>query len=478
MKKETINNLIVKNLGFDLTKSQEVTADLLSSYFLDRTDYHLFLLRGYAGTGKTSMIASCVKTLLACRIKVVLLAPTGRAAKVLSRYSNSPAFTVHKWIYRQKSERDGLGTFVLNKNMSKNTIFIVDEASMLSNTAADNSGFGSGRLLDDLLTFVNDGDNCRLILVGDDAQLPPIRLDFSPALNSRELQSYGYTVTEVILSEVVRQAQNSGILTNASLIRSFLDERRVEIPKFSLVGFDDIVRLSGTELVDSLEASYSSVGLDEAIVVCYSNKRANKYNQGIRNQLLWREEELSVGDLLMVVRNNYHWTEKVENINFIANGDVVKVLRIRGTKELHGFRFAEVTVQLIDYQEQELDVIIMLDTLSVEGPSLPMDKSNELYQSVALDYEDIVNKRSRMAKIKSDPYFNALQVKFAYAVTCHKAQGGQWKHVYLDQGFFKPEMMTREYLRWLYTAITRATEKVFLVNFSDDFYFEKNQFFE
>ncbi len=477
MKKETINSLLVTNLGFELTKSQEITADLLSSYFLDRTDNHIFLLRGYAGTGKTSMIASCVKTLLACRIKVVLLAPTGRAAKVLAKYSDYPAFTIHKWIYRQKSQKDGFGAFVLNRNMSKDTIFIVDESSMLSNTIADSSEFGSGRLLDDLLTFINDGENCRLILVGDDAQLPPIRLDVSPALNSRELESYGYTVTEVVLSEVVRQAQDSGILINASQIREFLDEHRVGIPKFSLVGFDDVVRLSGTELVESLETSYSRVGVDESIVVCYSNKRANKYNQGIRNQLLWREEELSIGDLLMVVRNNYHWTEKVENINFIANGDVVKVLRIHGSNELHGFRFAEVTVQLIDYEEQELDVIIMLDTLSVEGPSLPMDRSNELFQSVALDYENIANRRNRMAKIKSDPYFNALQVKFAYAVTCHKAQGGQWKHVYIDQGFFKPEMMTREYLRWLYTAITRATEKVFLVNFDGEFFYEGNNLF-
>ena len=470
MKKEAINNLIVKNLGFELTKSQEVTADLLASYLVDRSDHHLFLLKGYAGTGKTSMIASCVNTLLACKIKVVLLAPTGRAAKVLSKYSNYPAFTIHRWIYRQKAQKDSFGTFVLSQNKGKDTIFIVDESSMLSNSSAEDTSFGTGRLLDDLLTFVNDGDNCRLIIVGDDAQLPPVRLDVSPALNRFELQAFGYTVTDVTLSEVVRQAQNSGILSNASLIRAMLDEGRIEVPQFSLINFNDIVRLSGVELVESLETSYSKVGINEAIVICYSNKRANKYNQGIRNQILWHEEELSIGDLLMVVRNNYHWTESVENISFIANGDIVKVLRIKGTKELHGFRFAEVTVQLLDYQEQELDVTLLLDTLSVEGPSLPFDKSNELYQSVSLDYESIVSKRERMAKIKSDPYYNALQVKFAYAVTCHKAQGGQWKHVYIDQGFFKPEMLTKEYLRWLYTAITRATEKVFLVNFDKSFF--------
>lgn len=470
MVKDTINKLIIRNVGFDLTKGQEIASDFLSKFLTSSQERELFLLKGYAGTGKTSIIAACVNALLSLKKKVVLLAPTGRAAKVLSHYSDYPAYTIHRWIYRQRLKADGLGTFVLSKNTAKDTVFIVDEASMISNTALDGSGFGSGRLLEDLLTFVESGLNCKLLLVGDDAQLPPVSLDMSPALDGNELKAFGYDVKEITLSEVVRQAESSGILTNATAIRGLLDEFRVEIPTFDLLGFDDVVRLSGSDLVESLHSSYSRVGLDEAIVIAYSNRRANQYNQGIRNQILWYEEELAVGDYLMVVRNNYHWAQKLENVNFIANGDVVKVLRIHKIQSLHGFRFAQVTVELVDYQNQELEVTVMLDTLTVDGPSLPMNRNDELFQSVMLDYDDIVNKRSRMAKVKADPYFNALQVKYAYAITCHKSQGGQWKHVYIDQAFFRPEMMTREYLRWLYTAFTRATEKVFLVNFNKEFF--------
>lgn len=470
MVKETINRLIIRNVGFDLTKGQEIASEFLSQFITSAKERELFLLKGYAGTGKTSIIAACVNALLSLKKKVVLLAPTGRAAKVLSQYSDYPAYTIHRWIYRQRLKADGWGTFILSKNSAKDTVFIVDEASMISNTAMDGSGFGSGRLLEDLLTFVESGSNCKLLLVGDDAQLPPVSLDMSPALDANELEAFGYDVKEITLSEVVRQAESSGILTNATGIRSLLDEFRVEIPKFNVFDFDDVVRLSGSELVESLQSSYSQVGMDESIVIAYSNRRTNKYNQGIRNQILWYEEELSVGDYLMVVRNNYHWAQKLENVNFIANGDVVKVLRIHKVQSLHGFRFAQVTVELVDYQNQELEVTVLLDTLTVEGPSLPMERSDELFQSVMLDYDDIVNKRNRMAKVKADPYFNALQIKYAYAITCHKSQGGQWKHVYIDQAFFRPEMMTREYLRWLYTAFTRATEKVFLVNFNEEFF--------
>jgi exodeoxyribonuclease-5 len=470
MKKEILKSQLIKNIGYDLTVSQEVAADLLSNFFVQRNLNEIFLLRGYAGTGKTTIIAACIRALLVNGVKVVLLAPTGRAAKVLSSYSGYPSYTIHKWIYKQKSQVDGVGRFVLNKNTSKNTVFIIDEASMLNNTSVDESNFGSGRLLDDLLMFVNDGDGCKLVLVGDDAQLPPVRLDISPALDKRVLKSYGYDVSEVVLSEVVRQSEDSGILSNANQIRTLLSNNQISIPKFSTVDFSDIVRLSGSELVETLEDSYGKVGMNETIVISYSNKRANKYNQGVRNQILWREEELSNGDMLMVVRNNYHWVENVPEINFIANGDIIEIVRIRGVKELHGFRFAEVTVRLVDYQQQELDLIIMLDTLTLEGPSLPTERNNELYNSVLQDYSDIVNKRSRSLKVKADPYFNALQVKFAYAVTCHKAQGGQWKNVFIDQGFFREDMMNREYLRWLYTALTRATEKVYLVNFAKDFF--------
>lgn len=470
MKKEVYKDILIKSLGFDLTRSQEITAELLSEFFINRNLNHLFLLKGYAGTGKTTLISACVKTLLKMNVKVVLLAPTGRAAKVLSSYSDYPAFTIHKWIYKQKSQGDGIGLFVLNRNLSKNTLFIVDEASMLSNSSADDSSFGSGRLLEDLLQFVIEGDNCKLMLVGDDAQLPPVRLDVSPALDNSVLKAYGFDVTEITLTEVVRQAFNSGILTNATNLRELLQSKDIRVPKFNLVGFEDIVKLTGAELVETLEDSYGKVGLDETIVISYSNKRANKYNQGIRNQILWREEELSVGDYLMVVRNSYFWVEDIPDLNFIANGDIVEVVRIRSTKELHGFRFTDVTVRLNDYQRQELDVIIMLDTLSVEGPSLSAERYKELYQSVSMDYEHVTDKRKRVKQIKNDQYLNALQVKFAYAVTCHKAQGGQWKNVFIDQGFFKEEMINREYLRWLYTAITRATEKVYLVNFAKEFY--------
>lgn len=470
MKKEALEKTIIKSIGFELTKSQEITSHMLAHFFTDRSDRQIFLLKGYAGTGKTTLIAACVRALLMQGVKVVLLAPTGRAAKVLSQYSGYPAFTIHKWIYRQQSQNEAIGQFVLNQNKSSNTIFIVDEASMINNSSTEDSSFGSGNVLEDLIHFIDDGDNCRLMLVGDQAQLPPVRLDLSPALDKRVLQSYGYEVAEITLEEVVRQAADSGILSNATSLRTYIAKNHIEIPKFQLVGYDDIVRLSGVDLVETLESSYSKVGIEDTMVISYSNKRANKYNQGIRNQILWREEELSIGDLLMVVRNNYFWVEKVPDVNFIANGDIVEVVRIKGMKELHGFRFAEVTVKLADYQQQELDVVIMLDTLALDAPALPSSRSNELFESVSLDYADEINKRNRFKKIKADPYFNALQVKFAYAVTCHKAQGGQWKHVYIDQGFFRDDMISKEYLRWLYTALTRATEKVYLVNFAKDFF--------
>ncbi len=469
MKKDALLSSLIKSIGHELTRSQEVTAGLLADFFVSKKDREIFLLKGYAGTGKTTLIAACVRSLLVQGIKVVLLAPTGRAAKVLSQYSGYPAYTIHKWIYRQQSQKEAEGRFVLNRNMSSNTVFIVDEGSMINNSSED-SFFGSGNVLEDLIQFIDDGDNCRLMIVGDEAQLPPIKLDISPALDKRVLESYGFEVTEITLNEVVRQAADSGILSNATFIRTMIAKNFSAVPKFQLVGFNDILKLSGAELIETMESSYSRVGVNETMVLNYSNKRANKYNQGIRNQILWREEELSIGDLLMVVRNNYFWVETIQDINFIANGDVVEVVRIRNVQELHGFRFADVTVRLTDYQQQELDVMIMLDTLSLEGPSLPSDRTNKLFESVSLDYADIINKRNKLKKIKEDPYFNALQVKFAYAVTCHKAQGGQWKHVYIDQGFFRDDMISKEYLRWLYTALTRATERVYLVNFAKEFF--------
>ncbi len=473
MEKKQIYKTIIQNLGFELTKSQEIAADLLSNFAASNSSNSCFLLKGYAGTGKTTLISSLVKTLISNKVKVVLLAPTGRAAKVLSHYSGFPAYTIHKWIYRQKSMRDAVGRFDLDKNLAKNCVFIVDEASMISNQSFDDSVFGSGRLLDDLVSYVADGESCKLILVGDDAQLPPVKLDISPALNIKEIRTYGIDVEEITLSDVVRQAEESGILRNATTLRIMLEENDIQVPKFEMVGYNDFVRISGTELLELLETSYDRVGMGETVVLNYSNKRANKYNEGIRNKILWRENEISQGDFLMVVRNNYFWVENDPDINFIANGDIVEVMKIRNIKELHGFKFADVTLRLVDYNNKEIDAKVILDTLWADAPSLNSEQNKQLFENVAADYSDISTKPQRMKKIKSDPYFNALQVKFAYAVTCHKAQGGQWKNVFIDQGFFKEEMITREYLRWLYTAITRATEKVYLVNFAADFFDEE-----
>lgn len=470
MQKNSLRSQIVRNLGFDLTKSQEVAAELLADFFASKNYSQTFVLKGYAGTGKTTLISSCVRSLVVSKVKVILLAPTGRAAKVLSAYSGYPAYTIHRWIYRKQSEKDGFGKFVLNRNTLKNAVIIVDEASMINNNSFDDSAFGSGRLLDDLVQYVTSGHECKLMLAGDVAQLPPVRLDVSPALDKRVLESMGLDVTEITLGEVVRQAQDSGILYNATRIRNILESGNVEIPKFSLTDYNDIARISGADIIESIESSYSRVGTQDAVVINYSNKRANKYNQGIRSRILWREEELSPGDFLMVVKNSYFWVEDIPEVGFIANGDIAEVIRLYKVREMYGFRFADVLVRLVDYQQQELNVTILLDTLDIEGPSLSVEKSKELYANIAEEYAQIKSKKAKFKAISQDIHFNALQVKFAYAVTCHKAQGGQWKEVYIDQGFFKEDMISKEYLRWLYTALTRATDKVYFVNFNPLFF--------
>jgi len=470
MQKNSLRSQIVRNLGFDLTKSQEVAADLLADFFASKNYSQTFVLKGYAGTGKTTLISSCVRSLVVSKVKVILLAPTGRAAKVLSAYSGYPAYTIHRWIYRKQSEKDGFGKFVLNRNTLKNAVIIVDEASMINNNSFDDSAFGSGRLLDDLVQYVTSGHECKLMFAGDVAQLPPVRLDVSPALDNRVLESMGLDVTEITLGEVVRQAQDSGILYNATRIRNILESGNVEIPKFSLTDYNDVARISGADIIESIESSYSRVGTQDAVVINYSNKRANKYNQGIRSRILWREEELSPGDFLMVVKNSYFWVEDIPEVGFIANGDIVEVIRLYKVREMYGFRFADVLVRLVDYQQQELNVTILLDTLDIEGPSLSVEKSKELYANIAEEYAQIKSKKAKFKAISQDIHFNALQVKFAYAVTCQKAQGGQWKEVYIDQGFFKEDMISKEYLRWLYTALTRATDKVYFVNFNPLFF--------
>lgn len=473
MLQKHLENEILKRLGFEPTSGQRELIEGLAAFCIgaEGTE-HCLLVKGYAGTGKTTTMAAFVQTLSAFEQSFMLLAPTGRAAKVLSEYAGHKAYTIHRCIYRQKSSADGLGQFDLNFNKHTHTTFIIDEASMLSNSGAENNAFGSGCLLSDLIEFVSQGNGCRLIFVGDTAQLPPIGTSLSPALSASELNYYGLKPQEFTLTEVIRQQSESGILHNATLLRRMLDDNRIEQPKFRTEGFSDISRISSAELLECLETAYSRVGREENTVICYSNKRANMYNKGIRGSILGIEEELCPGDLLMVARNSYFWAEQVPELNlgFIANGDIVEVVRLGKHHEQHGFRFVDATIRLIDSNNAELDVRLMLDTLTVEGPSLSADDMKRLYLSVAEDYAHLRTKKERVNGIKTDPFYNAIQVKFAYAVTCHKAQGGQWRNVFVDQGFFRPEMLTKEYLRWLYTAITRASEKLYLVNFKDEFF--------
>ena len=392
---------------------------------------------------------------------MILLAPTGRAAKVFAMNAGHPAYTIHRRIYRQKSAGD-LSSFNLNANLNRDTLFIIDEASMIANQGYGDSAFGSGCLLDDLMQFVYSGQNCRMLLVGDKAQLPPVGEDESPALMGEVLRAYGMKVYECDLNQVLRQSEDSGILWNATRIRAMVDD--MVLPKIRFSAFADIVSVPGDELIESLSSSYSHVGMDETIVITRSNKRANIYNQGIRNTVLDREDELCRGDQLMIVKNNYYWTEQSKEIPFLANGDIAIVQRVRHIHELYGFRFAEVTMTLPDYDDFELSAMVVLDSLTTESPALSRDQQEQLYNAVMEDYADIPLKTDRIKKLKSDKYYNALQIKYAYAVTCHKAQGGQWAHVYIDQGYMTDEMLGPDYIHWLYTAFTRATEKLFLVN--------------
>ena len=458
------------------TAEQERAMDVFATFMTDRHEQAVMVMRGCAGTGKTTLAAAIVRAMTALEQKLVLMAPTGRAAKVFSLYSSHPAYTIHRRIYRQKSLEGG---FELNFNSMQDTLFIVDEASMISNAASDSSPFTlHSSLLDDLIQFVYNYKNCRLMLIGDRAQLPPVGEEESPALLSDVLRSYGLHVHECDLNEVLRQSQESGILWNATEVRCLMYDGRCELPQVRFQGFTDIVNVPGDELIESLATSYSRVGLDETLVVTRSNKRANIYNQGIRNQVLGREDELCTGDRLMIVKNNYYWTaancqlptancqQPTANsqLEFIANGDMAVVRRVRNVHEQYGFRFAEVTMTFPDYDDYELTALTMLDTLTTEAPALTQEQQELLFNKVMEDYQDIRNKSERLKKLKEDRYYNALQVKFAYAATCHKAQGGQWAHIYVDQGYMTDDMLSMDYLHWLYTAFTRATEKLFLVN--------------
>ncbi len=475
---------IEKHFGHVPTDEQRRALRLFASFMSDRDDHAVMILRGSAGTGKTTLAAAIVRGLLALKQKLVLMAPTGRAAKVFSLYADHPAYTIHRRIYRQRNAGD-LSSFNLNDNLHTDSLFIVDEASMIANGnatvpvaslsgSAATASFGSGSLLDDLIQYVYSGRNCRLLLIGDKAQLPPVGETESPALTARVLHGYGLNVRETDLVEVLRQSQESGILWNATRIRGegpTLEIVSMTLPLIRLHGFSDICRVPGDELIESLNSSYSRVGMDETMVITRSNKRANIYNQGIRNTVLDREDELCRGDRIMIVKNNYSLTTspkekgaKGEAPSFIANGDLAVVQRVRNIHSLYGFRFAEVTMTLPDYDDYELTAMALLDTLTSEAPALTHEQQEQLYEQVMADYQDISLKADRLKKLKEDKYYNALQIKFAYAATCHKAQGGQWAHVYIDQGYMTDDMLTSDYFHWLYTAFTRATERLFLVN--------------
>ena len=473
---------ILQQFGFPPTQEQANALDVFARFLTDRNPQVVMILRGSAGTGKTSLSGAIVRTLQAIRQKVMLLAPTGRAAKVFSLNSGTPAYTIHRRIYREKSFSGVDGQFNLNDNLFTDTLFMVDEASMVANLGLGGMNFGSGCLLDDLVHFVYQGRNDRLMLIGDKAQLPPVGEEESPALNAAMLQGYGLTVYECDLNEVLRQSEQSGILYNATMIRQMITHDDItQLPKIRFTGFSDIRQMPGAELIEALADSYHHVGLDDTIVVTRSNKRANIFNQGIRNMVLDREEELSQGDILMIVKNNYYWMEEErkkikEKDNqvpsndipaFLANGDRAKVLKVRRRIDLYGFRFATLLLQFPDYGNYELEATVLLDTLTSEAPALTHEQQEQLFHQIEEDYQDIPLKADRMKAIRQDQFYNALQVKFAYAVTCHKAQGGQWPHVYVAQGYLTDDMLTPDYIHWLYTAFTRATEMLYLVNWPE-----------
>ncbi|MFR9603852.1 MAG: AAA family ATPase [Rikenellaceae bacterium] len=471
MHNNSIASQIYTKISFETTVNQKIIVEKLSNFISDPNFESIFVLNGYAGTGKTTIISALVKSLDDLKIKSVMLAPTGRAANVLARYSGRAAYTIHKRIYREKTNADYESKFSLNYNREVDTIFIIDEASMLSNSTGDGAIFGSGALLDDLVSYVRSGKRCRLIVVGDNAQLPPVGADYSPALDKSVMRQYG-DVVYATMDEVVRQQATSGILFNATLVRCMLESGIYEIPRFDL-NFPDIDKIEGGEFTEKLQDCYDKYGRDETIVITRSNKRANRYNEGIRRFSLCAEEQIESGDMLMIVRNNYHYTERIKDsqMAFIANGDVAELTKIKRFEDLYGFHFARAVLSFGDYN-QDIECNILLDTLSSESPALSYEDSKRLFWEVEKDYLEIKSRIKRFNEIRSNSHFNALQVKFSYAVTCHKAQGGQWRAVFIDKCIFGDEEMSRDMLRWLYTAITRATDKLYFVNFDERFFGE------
>ena len=476
-----VEQLIFSLFPHEPTTGQRQACSELVSFLYDSDPCSTFLLRGYAGTGKTSLVSALIKAAPYLRIKTLLLAPTGRAAKVLSNYSGKQAYTIHKKIYHTITDGSGMPHTVLAKNKYSYTLFIVDEASMISAIAEEGGYVGRRSLLEDLTTFVREGSHCRLMLIGDSAQLPPVGSSDSPALSTEYLEhSFDLKVYQAELTEVVRQEKQSGILSNATMLRRMImaDDYAEEgrRPHFMLDDFDDVVRLHGSDLEETLNREYSEGTLDDVVFVCRSNKRANLYNQSIRNRILFREDEVGTGDYLMVVKNNYYWLDEDSEMGFIANGDIVEVVSARNYEELYGFHFVDVSLRFVDYPDMEtLDCKILLETLHSESASLTREETQKLYIEVLADYADLPTKAEQLNAMRQNPYYNALQVKFSYALTCHKTQGGQWPVVFVDQGYLSDEDIDRNYLRWLYTAVTRSTQKLYLLNFSDDFYQESKE---
>lgn len=462
---------IYAKICFETTLGQKKIIEMLSDYLVDPDFSKIFVLNGYAGTGKTTLIGALVAVLREMGRKTILLAPTGRAAKVLTRYSHQKALTIHKRIYRERTNADYESKFSLDMNKEQGAIFIVDEASMISDSKSmEGQIFGSGSLLEDLVTYVRNGRECRLILVGDSAQLPPVGCDFSPALDFNTMSRFGEVVYGT-MDEVVRQEAESGILFNATLVRCMLENNICEVPRFKM-DFPDIKALEGYDFLETLQDCYDKYGRDETIVITRSNKRANRYNEGIRRNVLGAEEEIESGDMLMVVKNNYYFTDRIEDcpMSFMANGDIACLRRLRRFEDFYGFRFANAVLEFPDYEGLEMECKILLDTISSESPSLTRDEQSRLFYEVEKDYADIKSKIKRFKEIRENPHFNAVQVKFSYAVTCHKAQGGQWRAVFVDRCLFGDEPMSRDMLRWLYTALARATDRLYLVNFDERFF--------
>jgi len=466
-------NILIEKFPFTPTAVQNDLLEMLSVFIFDKDSRKLFLLKGYAGTGKTTIIGTVVNSLWHTGLKSVLLAPTGRAAKVIANYSNRQAYTIHKKIYRPRKASNGGVSFVLQTNKHTNTVFIVDEASMIPDRNAEAKFFENGSLLDDLLSYVYSGKNCKLIFIGDTAQLPPVKLEMSPALQADTLElQYDKNVVEIELDEVMRQHQDSGILANATQLRLLFDEYAIGDFKFRL-NFPDVIRLTdGYDIEDAIVSAYDSNGVEDTAFVVRSNKRANQYNQQIRSKIRGQENEIAAGDYVMVVKNNYYWLKDSTDAGFIANGDICEILQIFKYKDLYGFRFAEVNLRMIDYPDQKpFETVVLLDTLTSETPSLSYEDSNRLYEEVKKDFYHEKSSYKRLLSVKKNKYFNALQIKFSYAMTCHKSQGGQWKTVFIEQPYL-PNGPDISYYRWLYTAVTRAQEKLYLIGFKDDFFEE------